>query len=108
MDRVTTHTDLITRHFQISDAGDVDAYAALFAPDAVVHDDGHTHVGLDDIRAWRGSTTPVTSDVLDVCGGDEATARVRIAGDFPGSPVVLGFRFGFDDAGRITTLTIAV
>jgi hypothetical protein len=105
VDRMTLHTDTIARYFEISDARDVDAYVGLFAPDAVVHDDGHTHVGLDEIRAWRSNTIPVRSDVLDV---SDTTARVRITGDFPGSPVVLGFRFGFDDAARITTLAIAV
>lgn len=105
MDGMTTHTDSIARYFEISDARDVDAYVDLFAPDAVVHDDGHTHVGRDGIRAWRNATISVRSDVLDVT---DAVARVRISGEFPGSPVVLGFRFGFDDDGRIATLEIAV
>ena len=106
MDGMTTHTHSIARYFEISDARDVDAYVDLFAPDAVVHDDGHTHVGRDEIRTWRSDTISVRSDLLDV--SDDAVARVRVSGDFPGSPVVLGFRFGFDDAGRITTLDIAV
>lgn len=109
MDGMTTYTDSIARYFEIADARDVDAYVDLFAPDAVVHDDGHTHVGRDGIRAWRSATISVRSDVLDVTDGDDdTTAQVRVSGEFPGSPVVLGFRFGFDDDGRITTLDIAV
>ncbi|WP_111768637.1 nuclear transport factor 2 family protein [Nakamurella deserti] len=105
---MTSHTDFVDRYLRRAAADDVDAHLALFAPDAVVHDDGHTHVGLDAIRAWRSATVPVRSDVLDVTEEGGTTARVRISGDFPGSPVVLRFRFAVDHTGRITSLTIGV
>lgn len=90
---MTTNTDLVRRYFDRADSGDVHAYLQLFAPTAVVEDDGHRYSGLQSIRSWRGGTVPVRSQVLDVLNEDGGSARVRISGQFPGSPVVLVFRF---------------
>ena len=51
---------------------------------------------------------PVRYDVRDVATGADGAivAHVEVSGDFAGSPVALAFRFGFDEAGLIETLTI--
>lgn len=104
---MTTHTDLIDSYFQRADGPDPEDYLHLFAPTAVVEDDGHRHTGIDAIRTWRSSTIPARFDVLDVSVGKAATARARISGEFPGSPVVLVHRFEFDGDDRIASLTIS-
>ena len=59
-------------------AGDIDAIAALFAPDAVVADPVHepAHVGRDAIRTFfAGTHEMVDSMVLEVTGPIRSVAR---------------------------------
>lgn len=83
--------------------------AELFTEDAVVHDDGRTHVGLDAIRAWTdavASAFTFTRTVTDTTtAGNAVVVRTRVAGDFPGSPVDLHHHFSLDGE-RISALTI--
>ncbi|MGR3248075.1 MAG: nuclear transport factor 2 family protein [Paracoccus sp. (in: a-proteobacteria)] len=75
-----------------------DVLAAAFAPDAIVHDEGHSHHGPQAIRAWwlaakaryRHHAEPI--DVTDTAG--KTVVRATVTGDFPGSPAVLTFTFG--------------
>ncbi|BBG05519.1 MULTISPECIES: nuclear transport factor 2 family protein [Pseudonocardia] len=93
---MTAPHDLVDRYFALSAPGHVDELVALFTPDAVVADDGHEHRGSEGIRRWRAPVPAVQHDVLETGpDGDGLLSRVRISGDFPGSPVVLLFRFGF-------------
>jgi hypothetical protein len=104
---MTTSTDTITHYFTLAAAPDLEAYFAQFAPDAVVEDDGHEYHGIEELRGWRTTVPPVSYDVLDIgTDGDVVVVRADISGDFPGSPVVLTFRFGLDADGLITTLSI--
>lgn len=88
---------------------EAEAFAAAFAPDAIVHDEGICHRGPEEITRWWRSTQARyrhTSEPLDVETADGKTlVRARVSGDFPGSPVVLMFRFGLA-ADRITDLEI--
>lgn len=104
-----TPTQLIEHYFVLAAQPDTEPYFAQFAPDTVVEDDGRTHVGVDAIRAWRRSVPGVSYDVRAVADTSDGSqvATVQIAGDFPGSPVLLGFAFMFDDEGRISRLVIA-
>ncbi|GGH43865.1 nuclear transport factor 2 family protein [Frigidibacter albus] len=86
-----------------------EAFAAAFAAEAIVHDEGQVHRGPEEIRAWwlaakakyRHSAEPL--DVANVA--DKTVVRARVSGDFPGSPVIMTFTFGL--AGdRITDLEI--
>ncbi|KQW45100.1 hypothetical protein ASC77_20185 [Nocardioides sp. Root1257] len=106
---MATPTERIERYFVLAAQPDVEAYVAQFAPEVVVEDDGRTHVGVDAVRAWRRSVPGVRYDVRQVADTDAGThvATVEISGDFPGSPVLLGFVFGFDDEERISRLVIA-
>ena len=84
-------------------------FAAAFAPDAVVHDEGNLHHGPEQIRAWwlaakakyRHTARPL--EMSEVADG--AVVRAQVSGDFPGSPAVLTFTFGLS-GDRISTLRI--
>ena len=98
---------VIKRYFQLAPLSDTDAYFAQFATAATVEDEGHEHHGVDAIRAWRSEVPAVSYEVRDVRSDDgEHVARALIAGDFPGSPVELDFRFTFTDDGLIESLRI--
>ena len=80
-----------------------------FAPDAVVEDDGHRHVGHASIDTWwrdaearyQAVTEPLEVDV----NGDLHQVRARVTGQFRGSPITLTFAFRMKDD-RIAALTI--
>jgi SnoaL-like protein len=81
----------------------------LFTGDAVVHDDGRTHEGVEAIRDWADRVAAAftyTRTVTDATfRRDAAIVRVRVDGDFPGSPVTLHHHFSLDD-GKISAMTI--
>jgi hypothetical protein len=109
VERVTTPTTRIEQYFVLAAQPDAEPYFAQFAPGAVVEDDGQTHVGIDAVRGWRRSVPGVAYDVRAVAETSTGShvATTEISGDFPGSPVLLGFAFTYDDAGLISRLVIA-
>lgn len=90
----------IHTYFTASAPQDGDAFAAAFAADAVVHDEGRHHHGPQAIRDWwlaakakyRHRAIPV--EISETGGKTQVTAKVT--GDFPGSPAMLTFVFGLD------------
>lgn len=90
---------------------DADATTPLhaFAPDAVVADEGHRHVGHAAIDAWwraAQATYQAVAEPLDMKEkGDAHEVRARVTGQFPGSPITLTFAFRMEDD-RIATLEI--
>ncbi|MGW8813425.1 nuclear transport factor 2 family protein [Gordonia terrae] len=89
---------------------DPTAVSALFTPDAVVVDDGHSHVGRAAIVTWRTEVAAAFSYTATQLraeqDGDAVVVVQRIEGDFPGGRVDLTNRFtvGADD--RISSLHI--
>jgi hypothetical protein len=81
----------------------------LFTEDAVVHDDGHTHVGLESIRRWNhevASAFAYSREVVEVLERGAGTiVRLRIEGNFPGSPIDLHHHFSLD-GDKIALMTI--
>jgi hypothetical protein len=81
----------------------------LFAPDATVKDEGHTHQGITAIARWMDDSSakydftarPVASETVD--GATVVTCHVT--GNFPGSPVDLRYRFQLD-GDKIASLEI--
>lgn len=99
----------IRTYFTAQAPRDAEAFAAAFAPDATVHDEGRVHRGPGEILDWwqaakekyRHRAEPL--DLTRIAGKD--VLRARVSGDFPGSPAILSFTFGM--AGdRITDLEI--
>jgi hypothetical protein len=81
----------------------------LFTADAIVHDDGHTHIGLTAIRDWNNAVTSAFSYTRTVSEVEvrqsAAVTLVRLEGNFPGSPIDLHHHFSLHE-GRICALTI--
>ncbi|GAB1489145.1 nuclear transport factor 2 family protein [Opitutaceae bacterium] len=90
-------------------AHDAAAFAACFAPDAVVHDEGREHRGVPAITAWFIEVTQkyrVTMTVTEMLvQRGERILAADIAGDFPGSPITLHYGLTIK-RGPITALTI--
>lgn len=87
----------IRTYFTAEPPQDGAAFAAAFAPTAIVQDEGAVHRGPAEIVAWwqaakaryRHRAEPL--DMAEV--GGELVVRARVTGDFPGSPAVLTFSF---------------
>ncbi len=103
--------DVVSRYQQAHDRRDTDAALATFSEDAHVADDGKEYRGSDEIRGWLDTAaaefTFTRTLVSTALTGDDTWLVVNhLAGDFPGSPVDLRYRFVLED-GRITELEIA-
>ena len=97
-------------YFAAHNAHDPDRVAACFAPDAVVRDEGQDIRGRDAVRAWAEKTSRKYRPQAEVVAvenvADRTVATAHVAGDFPGSPIDLRYRFKL--AGRqIASLEIA-
>jgi hypothetical protein len=100
----------IEAYFASDRTPDHAALTASFAPDAVVKDEGASHVGHAEILAWRLASTAkyanlVTEPVEQTVDGNRVIVRSRVSGDFPGSPAMLDFTFTLADQ-RISQLEI--
>ena len=88
---------------------DSDAMARCFADNAVVQDEGRTIEGLSAIKEWKAETKKKyqhTVQPLSFAQKDDKTiVTTQVAGNFPGSPIVLQFVFGLT-ADKITKLEI--
>jgi ketosteroid isomerase-like protein len=99
----------IARYLEAANHFDAAAAAACFTPDATVRDEAHSYVGTEAIKTWVSNTSekyrPQTT-ALDVREtGPVVAVKVRVEGQFPGSPVELDFEFSLrNDA--IAELTI--
>lgn len=87
----------------------VEAVLKNFADDAIVHDEGKDHVGIPAIRDWAAEISTryrLERTVVETRRiGAAAVVLVRVAGNFPGSPVDLHHHFTVSED-RITALTI--
>ena len=100
----------IAAYFAADRCTDTAALTDVFTTDAVVRDEGASHVGRADILAWRLSSREKygeleTVPVEQAVDGDDVTVRCRVSGDFPGSPALLDFRFTLS-GGQISGLEI--
>ena len=87
----------IRAYFDATSATPLDA----FAPDALVADEGHRHVGHAAIDAWwRDSQAKyqAVAEPLEVnANGDAQEVRAKVSGNFPGSAITLTFAFQMKD-----------
>ena len=94
---MTEIPDVISRYVAATNARDVEAMTACFAPDATVRDEGRRYAGRAEIRAWEAEVTEkygVSSELLEAeQDGDALRASLRVSGNFPGSPAVLHYHF---------------
>ena len=98
------------RYFELMEESDKSLVLSVFAPDAIVLDDGHRYVGHQEIHRWLtgpASEFTTTSTWLSAeQTADTSSAKIRLAGDFPGSPVTLHYRLTMDTRGQIDSLAI--
>ena len=99
----------ISTYFAARNAHDGARTAALFTADGRVHDERHDYRGREAIQAWAEATSSryrMTQTPTAAREADGATlVTAAVAGDFPGSPIELGFRFVVDGE-RIRELQI--
>lgn len=100
----------VARYLAAHPVRDAAAARALFAPDAVVVDDGRTYRGPAEINAWLDRTSAEFTYTTELTGAlalDDTRYDVtqHLEGDFPGGQVDLHFRFTLD-GGAITRLVI--
>ncbi len=94
---------VIERYQTAHDGRDTETALSTFTDDATVLDDGETYVGTDRIRWWLDNAaseftytrtlTSVEQTDVDDDGDGQYVVGNHVAGDFPGSPVDLAYRF---------------
>lgn len=99
----------IQAYFDADTAIDGPAPTTAFTTDAIVKDDGKTHVGRKAIAEWWRAAKAqyqATSEPREVSGaGARFTVLAEVAGKFAGSPITLSFTFALKD-NAIATLEI--
>jgi hypothetical protein len=100
----------VENYFSGKNSRDFALAASGFSSSAVVKDEGRDHQGPDAIRTWIEATTAKYDDRAEVraisSNGAHAEVTAAVSGKFPGSPIVLRFKFTLDD-GQISRLEIA-
>lgn len=88
-----------------------EAVARCFTAQAVVKDEGRSHVGIDAIRAWKMEASSKYSYSSEPFAMEQKDGRhlvtSRVVGNFPGSPVDLRYDFRLE-RGLIASLEITV
>lgn len=99
----------IKAYFDADERNESGAPLHAFAPDAVVEDEGRSHAGHEAIDAWwrevKAKYQAVAEPLEGSERGDVLEVRARVAGMFPGSPIMRTFAFRLDDD-LITVLEI--
>ena len=88
---------VIQSYIAASNAHDVEGIVDCFADDAVVRDENAMRHGKIDIGRWAIETIqkykfqfkPLSADKR----GAETILNVEVSGSFPGSPIMLDYRF---------------
>ena len=100
----------IQTYFDADKAGSAAIPLDAFAPDAIVEDEGKTHVGHDAIQGWWRAAKDQyqhTTDPFEIVEQKGfSVVRARVTGRFPGSPAFLTFAFQLA-YGRISRLEIS-
>ena len=99
----------IDLYLEIDRSGKTEALSQCFAPDATVRDERQSYQGLDAIRQWMTAAKKKYDhrvDPLELADRDgKAVLSTRLTGNFPGSPVMVDFRFAIE-RGKILSLEI--
>lgn len=108
-DLPATLPDAISRYIEASNSFDANAAVACFAPDAVIRDEDQDYIGIEAIKNLVSQSSAKYQPHATVTGarndGEKVMLTVKVAGQFPGSPVELKFDFLLRQ-GKIAKLTI--
>jgi ketosteroid isomerase-like protein len=88
-----------------TNAHDADALFAVFAPDAIVVDDGATFATEAELRGFIGNQMVAPKIVLTPISYDSNRLVASGDGEFPGGPLTFAFDFATKD-NLITHLSI--
>jgi hypothetical protein len=87
----------IARYFETEKRKDVEAQALCFTGDALVRDEGQDYRGRDAIRHWKQDAQAKfeydAEPLKATIDSDGVRVVVKLAGNFPGSPVELDHFF---------------
>ena len=99
----------VAAYLAAEEAKDADALSRCFTEDGTVHDEGQDYRGREAIRKWKQAADTKYRYVLQPTKaqrhGDKVTVRVRLTGEFPGSPVELDHIFRLSN-NKIASLEI--
>ena len=92
-----------------ADKGDGEAVSQCFTENAVVKDEGHTHIGRPAIKEWKADASAKYEYTCEPIACEHKDGKTivtsHLVGNFPGSPVDL--RFFFELAGeKIASLEV--
>jgi ketosteroid isomerase-like protein len=87
----------VVAYLAAEEAKDADALSRCFTEDGIVHDEGQNYRGRTSICQWKQEVDAKYRYVLLTVNaqthGDKVVLRVRLTGEFPGSPVELDHIF---------------
>jgi len=93
---------VVERFIETQHSHDSKAFADCFAETAIVHDEGKTHTGKEEIKQWIKHSMEAYDSNLEPLNYEETGSKgvltANVSGTFPGSPIVLKFNFGFKDS----------
>ena len=100
---------LIAQFVETQNTYDSEAYTECFTETAIVHDEGRTHTGKKEIRAWIADANDRYRSVMKPLqydeSGSDGVLTAEVSGTFPGSPLVLKFHLVLKD-GLIDSLKV--
>lgn len=99
--------DVLTALTEAQNNFDSMAYANCFSENAIVFDEGKNHKGKKEIQQWikkANEAYQASMKPLEYAATEEIL-KAEIAGNFPGSPIVLSYHFTFQN-GLIGSLKI--
>jgi hypothetical protein len=106
---VVDEAEPIAAYFAAEERDDAGAVARCFVEAGVVRDEGGTFEGRQAIEQWHRDTKKKYHHTVEPLGSvekDGATmVTTRVAGNFPGSPIELGYSFRLQ-SGKIASLEI--
>ena len=92
---------LVAQFVKTQNTYDSKSYTECFTETAIVHDEGKTHTGKEEIRAWIEEANKKYQSSMEPLkyeeSGSNGTLTAEVSGTFPGSPVVLQFHLGLKD-----------
>jgi hypothetical protein len=96
----------IQAYFDADSDTDGPAPTKVFATNAIVKDDGKTHVGREAIAEWWRAAKAkyqATSEPREISSaGERFTVLAEVRGKFAGSPTTLSFIFTLKDNAIVT------
>lgn len=101
---------LVAQFVDTQNTYDSEAYVTCFTETAIVHDEGKTHSGKQEIRQWIEDANEKYRSVMKPLqyeeSGPNGVLTAEVSGTFPGSPIVLKFHMGLKN-GLIDSLKVA-